>query len=645
MSFNWYIKRLANMSIAEVVHRAGEYAKKRSDRNRNYRWEDFTSTVSAVVPGLRDRTIANLTDANRTAILRSSEALANGEFSVHGVDWPKRDPNNLFPADVWRLDPVTGLQWPGADVFCFKIPYRHERTLGDVKFVWDFNRLQFMQPLAVAASLGDARALTAIEQAVKSWMDTNPPFRGLSWNSGIELALRALSLVFVATLCEQQLSSETHRRISTVLSAHLYWMARYPSRFSSANNHLIAEAAGEFVVGSLVTDAAEAAKIAKKARATLEREAELQIFADGSAAEQSPTYGAFSGEMLLFSAMVADCLKKPFAPIVSQRLIALADGNAWLGDETALVPAVGDDDEGKVFTTNSAHEHRYPASITAAICGYYGVPYRMAESTDAPELREAVFGRPKESATRPNGMKMFPDGGFSVVRGDWAGHQVMLTMDHGQLGYLSIAAHGHADANAITLTLDGKAVLVDPGTYLYHSGGAWRDWFRGTLAHNTLSVAKADQSIIAGAFNWSHKAVAALGSVEDGVHWSLSASHDGYSGRFGVDHHRTVQATDAGITVIDQLLPKPSSLPSEIVFQFAADLTVKGEGRHWTALRDGIAVLSLTFSAEGDTVCASGGDLGKGGWVSPRFGLKVPAPRLVWRGVVPPEGVLTELRF
>ncbi|MFG3757212.1 heparinase II/III-family protein, partial [Klebsiella pneumoniae] len=78
------------------------------------------------------------------------------------------------------------------------------------------------------------------------------------------------------------------------------------------------------------------------------------------------------------------------------------------------------------------------------------------------------------------------------------------------LGYLSIAAHGHADALSLLLHLDGQPVLVDAGTYLYHAGGAVRDRLRGTAAHNTLCLDGADQSQIAGAFNWRHAAKAQL---------------------------------------------------------------------------------------------------------------------------------------
>ena len=80
--------------------------------------------------------------------------------------------------------------------------------------------------------------------------------------------------------------------------------------------------------------------------------------------------------------------------------------------------------------------------------------------------------------------------------------EVIAVMDAGPLGYLSIAAHGHADCLAFTLAVAGRAILIDPGTYCYHSEPEWRDYFRGTAAHNTVRVDGCDQSEIGGAFMW-----------------------------------------------------------------------------------------------------------------------------------------------
>ena len=78
--------------------------------------------------------------------------------------------------------------------------------------------------------------------------------------------------------------------------------------------------------------------------------------------------------------------------------------------------------------------------------------------------------------------------------------ETKLIMDAGPLGFLSIAAHGHADCLSLLLSVSGKELLVDPGTYCYHTEREWRDYFRGTAAHNTVRVDGIDQSQIAGAF-------------------------------------------------------------------------------------------------------------------------------------------------
>ena len=71
--------------------------------------------------------------------------------------------------------------------------------------------------------------------------------------------------------------------------------------------------------------------------------------------------------------------------------------------------------------------------------------------------------------------QQFPDGGYTVLRSGEGAEEQLLLLDHGPLGYLSIAAHGHADALSLVMHLGGRPVLVDPGTFTYHeqpSGGS-----------------------------------------------------------------------------------------------------------------------------------------------------------------------------
>ncbi len=648
MSLAWYVRRMSSMSPPELLHRVGEQAKRRASRRRSFGWTAFEAhdvEIARLGP-LRQALLANAAPALRSRIAASAGALLAGRFSALGVDWPQRQAGALFPDDLWRLDPVSRTLWPGSEHYCFAIPYRHERVRGDVKYLWEINRLQLLQPLAAHHALtGDAAALAAAEEAIASWSRANPPFGGLGWSSGIELALRAVSVVVALALAGEAMSDTTRRAAARLLAAHAYWLARFPSRFSSANNHLVAEHLGLFVIGLVLPGLPGAEAMARHAREGLEQEAELQILPDGVPAEQSPTYGAFTSEMLLVAGLVGRAFGLPPGGAVDGRLEAFAAHIGWLAGPDGRAPTIGDDDEGRVLTLCGPREAAYPASVANSIAGYLSRATTPARST-APELRDALFAAPQAAAPSPAGIRSFADGGYTVVRSRTGGREAHLVMDHGPLGYLSIAAHGHADANAVVLSLDSEPVLVDPGTYLYHAGGAWRDWFRGTAAHSTLNVAGVDQSVITGPFNWGRKARAWRGDVTEGEAWSITAFHDGYVERTGAVHRRRCAAAPSGIDIHDSLEGGAGLESVELAFQCAPGIEARPLENGVALWRGPAPVLRLTVASPGEMAAMAGGEPGQGGgWVSPSFGVKVPATRIRWRGVMPRDGLLTRLRW
>lgn len=624
MRLGWYINRLRSMEPAEVIHRLGEAAKKRASKGRHEGWARYPADDTLpTLPGLRERIVAAGAPARAAIVAAAANTLA-GRFSALGRDWPQRDPAELFPQNLWRFDPVTGGNWPGAEVYAQDIDFRHDGSRGDIKYVWEINRLQFLVPLAADVLLtGNPAALAAIETAIASWHAANPPFRGPGWASGIEVALRAISLLVTASLVGDRLGAATRQRVGEILTASAFWLPRFPSKFSSANNHLVAELAGEHLIGlALGTEP-------QGARAALIAEIDRQILSDGSGAEQTPTYAAFTVEMALLCAFAAQQVGAPFPESFNKRISAFAGFVDSLGDRT---PALGDDDEGRVLTLGG-DEPGYARSIASAIAGFLGEPGPAPAPGD---LRSAIFGRPTAVTVAPEGLSTFSEGGLSVWRGLVAGRRAMLTFDHGPLGYLSIAAHGHADALSVTLSLDGQPVLVDPGTYLYGSGGAWRDWFRGTAAHNTLNLYGHNQSRIAGAFNWSDKARARwLGP--------LHASHDGYAKSFGVTHERRIVPLPDGFDIVDRL--EGGTEEAEVVFQLAPDLEAGIDSDTVHVRRAGALVLTLRFPSPAIAAARGGDTTGPGGWVAPRFGEKLPADRIVWRGNVGPDGIITSIRI
>ena len=129
--------------------------------------------------------------------------------------------------------------------------------------------------------------------------------------------------------------------------------------------------------------------------------------------------------------------------------------------------------------------------------------------------RPVVTGRPRRAP------QVFPDAGITLLRtSPEDGPEIWCRCDGGPHGFLSIAAHAHADALSVEVRHDGVEVLVDPGTYCYHGEPQWRSYFRSTLAHNTVEVDGANQSVEGGPFLWSQHAsteVTRADTPEEGV--------------------------------------------------------------------------------------------------------------------------------
>jgi hypothetical protein len=95
----------------------------------------------------------------------------------------------------------------------------------------------------------------------------------------------------------------------------------------------------------------------------------------------------------------------------------------------------------------------------------------------------------------------FETGGYYVMRDGWTPTSNYLLLDCGPHG-MNNCGHAHADALSFDLAARGRTLLIDPGTYTYTGSKELRDWFRGSTAHNTLTVDGESSSVTAGPFSW-----------------------------------------------------------------------------------------------------------------------------------------------
>ncbi|MDB5242668.1 MAG: Heparinase N-terminus, partial [Spirosoma sp.] len=108
-------------------------------------------------------------------------------------------------------------------------------------------------------------------------------------------------------------------------------------------------------------------------------------------------------------------------------------------------------------------------------------------------------------------------------------HEIYIHADTAPLGFLSIAAHGHADALSFLMHVDGHVFIADPGTYSYQTDPDWRNYFVSTRAHNTVCIDGQNQALQAGALLWlDHYKTQVLHANSTDLSDELTATHNGY---------------------------------------------------------------------------------------------------------------------
>jgi uncharacterized heparinase superfamily protein len=638
----WYWARTASMDAREIAHRVVEGATKQLSRRLVQGWDAITPSgslvpLTTVADGLR-----RCGPSLARTMGREADAVRQGRFELLGATWPV--PATLPPPPAyWHVDPDDGEVFPQRDAYCFDVSFRHGVNTREVKRVWELSRLQFLAPLAAYGALTGSRDKFELVMAViRSWMDGNHPFRGVNWSSGIELALRVISVALAFSFIGiERLDEESRKSLLRFFSAHAYWLNRFPSLHSSANNHRIAELAGLIVSLSVAPEAAKAKDQRESYWRELLVEIDRQIHPDGVGAEQAPAYTAFAVELFLVAAM-AYGKQRDLPQATKDRLAAWAEHTLWLMDTDGKVPAIGDADDCRAIATAQAREPRYVASIVAAIASILARPDLAPPKADANLRNVLLLGSTEAAPKERSGLRTFEAGGYSVFRGKGKAPAV-LTFDHGPVGYLSIAAHGHADTLAVWLTVGGQPIFVDAGTYRYHSRKALRDGLRDSAVHNTLTLRGHGSSRPSGLFNWATKTEARCIASENGPPARVTAEHDGYFAEFGLKHRRSVAFDGASkITITDELIGDATD--RDVAISFLLDPSCKARLEADGSLliaAGGRPVARLQCAGALKPAIVRGDEASALGWVSPSFGVRVPTDQIVFRGNLDTPSVTT----
>ncbi|NOT02553.1 MAG: alginate lyase family protein, partial [Phycisphaerales bacterium] len=530
--------------------------------------------------------------------------------------------------------------------FAGEIDYRDYRVTGDCKFVWEPNRHHQLVTLGRAFRYtGDEHYARAVVDQLESWMEQCPFGTGMNWRSPLELGIRLINWVWALELIRPSaaLTGDRLSRIVGVAYRHLWDITRKYSRFSSANNHLIGEAAGVYIGSSYFSALKSADAWRSEAKALLEREIVAQTHPDGGSREQALGYQLFVTQFFLLCGLAGRQQGDDFSAAYWSRLEALFGYLATMMDGGEVSPLYGDCDDGYVLTLGSSLGQPRALMAVGASLFLRGEFKALAGEWCEPGAwllgevgRTAYESIPAGDGRRPWVSRAMADSGYYVLRAgkDDAADRMNIVFDCGELGYGAIAAHGHADALSFTLRIGGRDVFVDPGTYDYFTYGEWRNYFRSTRAHNTVTVDGLDQSELLGSFLWGRRAEARClrwAPSDDGG--LVSGEQNGYTRLSDpVVHRRTIEMSGrcGEIVITDEF---DASEDHDFAFRLHC-------GEHCLVERGGDDQFAVDYGGGRVTVAvdprlsfelAMGSDEPNAGWVSRGYHRREPCTTLIGR--------------
>ncbi len=570
-------------------------------------------------PGLSEPAAigAAIDDKGRKRIIERAEKAMRREVDLLGSG-----PYTLSTPVDWCLDFKSNTRW--AVRASHRLPVNDLNNPSDIKVIWELSRLQWLLPVGQAYLLeGDETRAEFARIVVEEWIASNPVCIGPNWMCAMDVALRAISMIWLAQACRESAAwrdTAFQERLIKSLVLHARFIDGNLEYADINGNHLTTDLAGLTVIGIALGGRGIAGKWVDKSWRLLRDEFPLQVPDDGVCREASLPYHRLVAELFLLPAVVRRNVGLPVDDDYIARLRQMGAFTAAATQPDGEVPVWGDADDGRALPlgTQAMNDHRYLAELTLAL---ERVPAKPRHDETLWWLGVGNADRAEADALKS---AAFKDAGAYIMRGD--GEHVFI--DAGPVGMAGRGGHGHNDCLSFAASLDGVSLIVDPGSYVYTADYEARNRFRATAAHNTPCIDGAEIN----RFTPKHLWRLSNDAQPEIRHWSTSADVD-----LLVAAHSGYQHLPSPVTPVRGFMLERSTRrlfvadgfegtgehEVRIPYTFAPGSELENEKPGvWRIIRDGKAfgfVISAPENWSADPFEAV---------YSPSYGVKQPAPGL-----------------
>ena len=519
----WYLNRLKAMNMSEIYWRFQQKNLQRQEKS-NY----YIKNMAIYEFDLPDK-LKNL----NAQVNRISINLDNKRYTIFKEQ-------NLFETysykeykKSWAAGFQTENTWP-TDECSYDISISQREEIGDIRTNWELNRhYQFVGMAKSFYITGDVNIFKDIKELFYDWNEKNHFLCGVEWTSAMEIAIRVNSWIYMYCFIDSAFKKynmeddKLLKDISRAIVMMTDYITKHRARYSSANNHLIIEMYAVGMSGIFF----DYKPWKDLSFGVLTNELPRQNYSDGVNKEMSLHYQSFMMEAygLMMLEMRNNHIKIPqvWIEYLSKMSEFLCDCCGKFG-ETIIF---GDNDEGKILDLSGEKfdYYRYVLDLMGFV-----LPKRYSRMDNIHEnLCWILQDDFKDCAMKKNcyisqNVKCYREGGYTVWRS--RDEKVLIGIDHADLGYGSLAAHGHADALSFQMFIEGRPVFVDPGTYNYHVPIKLRDEFKVNKNHNTVYINGKNQAEVQGAFLWGKRYKCKdvfIDTTHEGIKLDMSIEYDG----------------------------------------------------------------------------------------------------------------------